>query len=367
MFSGNYYLALAKQNSALPPKKNSSVKNNIFENEIFVMQVGSGSFNLKTAMSAPKINIVDLFLASHDYVDDKITLTVKKSFYRAAGNSGHFEILVKEVGAGVYSSVYLNDASFLLLDDQISYQQKNLDHQRVFKVFHNQAYFKREALLVGSISHLAAKIESIKTKIISFKYFPGKTLEQILTDYEKQKKLLDQDQQQTLCHNIFTAWYQQVYQCDIVHRDLSPRNIIVADNFECKIIDFGNAKFFNEKIKMNGITYEYAAPEMFDSIDDDKKDTTTVATDIRSMAHIFGRIFGHQLQAPTYHEEWQALITKFQFNSLTHKMPEPIANFLNEMLQAESGEIDYFYNSAETIFQTQDAEKQQRSFSIVTS
>lgn len=71
----------------------------------------------------------------------------------------------------------------------------------------------------------------------------------------------------------------------IIHSDLKPQNIMLDQNFNLRVIDFGNARFSTSPNKPSlsaGGTYEYMPIEYFP-----KRDTVDFATDIWSVGYIY--------------------------------------------------------------------------------
>jgi serine/threonine protein kinase len=78
--------------------------------------------------------------------------------------------------------------------------------------------------------------------------------------------------------------YLQIYQKEIVHRDLKPANILLGDNDECKIADFGFAIKASELLKPSKYNVGsplYMAPESL------KRNEYSYKTDLWSVGVIF--------------------------------------------------------------------------------
>ena len=105
---------------------------------------------------------------------------------------------------------------------------------------------------------LGLKEWDANTYLILFEYFPGKPLDELL-----EKKSLNNRQKQKIFKQILLGT-SAAHQCNIIHRDLKPANIIIGDDEQTKIIDFGVAKFKDKNITLSKEiigTPPYMAPE----------------------------------------------------------------------------------------------------------
>lgn len=126
---------------------------------------------------------------------------------------------------------------------------------------------------------LGLKEWDANTYLILFDYFPGKPLDELL-----EKKSLNNRQKQQIFKEILLGT-SAAHQCNIIHRDLKPANIIVSDDGQTKIIDFGVSKFKDKNLTLSGEiigTPPYMAPELF--IEGAK--VADAKSDIYSLGHI---------------------------------------------------------------------------------
>lgn len=97
------------------------------------------------------------------------------------------------------------------------------------------------------------------TYLLLFEYFPGKSLDRILG-----ANLLKREQRRDIFRQTLVG-VADAHRCNVIHRDLKPANILVGDNGQVKLIDFGMSKFKDQRLtKGNEImgTVPYIAPEL---------------------------------------------------------------------------------------------------------
>ena len=115
-------------------------------------------------------------------------------------------------------------------------------------------------------------------------YIPGPTLEQVVAERGR----LQQNEAVSLAQQICEA-VQELHRLGILHRDLTPANIIVADD-GAHIIDLGIARPLTDTANRNRDTtalgtYGFASPEQYGF----------APTDVRSDIFSLGRILGFML------------------------------------------------------------------------
>jgi eukaryotic-like serine/threonine-protein kinase len=168
---------------------------------------------------------------------------------------GKYKIL-STIGSGGFGTVYLAEDTWI-------------DKRVALKVPHKQsvdfAELLREPRLLGSLSHpnivtilTAEKQENVFFIVMEF--VPGETLETVIVRDGALDLSRALDYTCQICNAVDHAHRQGV-----LHRDLRPSNVLVAENGMLKVADFGTSRFL--EIAAHGTTIigspPYMAPEQF--------------------------------------------------------------------------------------------------------
>jgi len=138
-------------------------------------------------------------------------------------------------------------------------------HQSLVKDEETKQRFLMEAQAVATLDHnnICTIYEVGETKderlYIAMAYYQGHTLkERIRKNNLKLDEIIDITSQ-------IASGLARAHKSKIIHRDIKPDNIIITENNEVKILDFGLAKLLdpNEKFRDNSIsgTLAYMSPE----------------------------------------------------------------------------------------------------------
>jgi serine/threonine-protein kinase len=168
---------------------------------------------------------------------------------------GKYKIL-KTIGSGGFGTVYLADDTWI-------------NKKVALKVPHKQGVdfgeLLREARLLAALDHpnivrivTADRQENVFFIVMDF--VPGETLEDVVSREGALDVALALDYTCQICNAIDHAHRQNV-----LHRDLRPSNILVAESGQLKVADFGTSRFL--EIAAHGSTVigspPYMAPEQF--------------------------------------------------------------------------------------------------------
>jgi len=168
---------------------------------------------------------------------------------------GKYKILAT-IGSGGFGTVYLAEDTWI-------------DKKVALKVPHKQGVdfgeLLREPRLLASLNHpnivtilTAEKQENVFFIVMEF--VPGETLESIIT----REGALDISRALDYTCQISNA-VDHAHRQGVLHRDLRPSNVLVAENGMLKVADFGTSRFL--EIAAHGTTVigspPYMAPEQF--------------------------------------------------------------------------------------------------------
>lgn len=145
-----------------------------------------------------------------------------------------------------------------------------------------------------------------------------------LADYVKKRKRLKLREAIDISIKILEA-LDSLNKIGIIHRDIKPQNIMIDENKEPKIIDFGLAKENFDKLMITGVTKPkvkgtpfYAAPEC--NPDSDEKPITS---DHRSDIYSVGKTLYYMVSGIPPH-----IMTPFNSKKIPKKLIQPLSKAL---------------------------------------
>lgn len=158
-----------------------------------------------------------------------------------------------------YKGVYI--ANHLYLGKKIFLKSLNTENLPDIKIIER---FKTEAKLLAKLEHPnIIKVFDFGTYqnnfYISFEYFESKNLR-----YYVSKGSLNNKEKRDIAFQIYDA-INYAHKNNIVHRDIKPENILIGNDFNTKVTDFGLAFSLTDSLKTGELsilgTPSYMAPE----------------------------------------------------------------------------------------------------------
>ena len=186
--------------------------------------------------------------------------------------NNHTQYIIKrKLGEGGMGIVYL--AEDTLLERLVAVKELNIAAVPVSEQVGNR--FQQEALALArlnhpNITHLYAFLPKEDTYWMVMEYVNGKTLEEWL-------HISGSVQPHVACSivvQVLDGLYH-AHRKGIIHRDLKPANVMISEEGEVKIMDFGIARIRNsQRMTMHGKsvgTLEYMAPEQIQGKEGDER------------------------------------------------------------------------------------------------
>ena len=188
--------------------------------------------------------------------------------------------IIRSIGEGGMANVYLGYDTILDRNVAIKVLRGDLSNDEKFV-----RRFQREALSASSLAHpniveMFDVGEDDGTYYIVMEYVDGKTLKQLL---KKRGSLTISEALDIMCQ--LTDGMAHAHDSYIIHRDLKPQNIMIKDDGQIKITDFGIAMALNatQLTQTNSVmgSVHYLPPEQASG------KGCTIKSDIYSMGIIF--------------------------------------------------------------------------------
>ena len=191
---------------------------------------------------------------------------------------GKYE-LYRKLGAGATSTVYLGFDPFAQREVAIKVATPDVLADPEKRTLYSR-FFLNEASLVGKLNHphIAQIYDAVVAEDLCYvvmEYVPGGTLEQFV----KPGKLLPVDKVVEIIFKCTRA-LNFAHRLGITHRDIKPANILLTDDGEIKISDFGAAltSEHNDITQVSGVGSPcYMSPEQVQEVPLDQR------TDIYSL------------------------------------------------------------------------------------
>ena len=196
--------------------------------------------------------------------------------------------IIRSIGEGGMANVYLGYDTILDRNVAIKVLRGDLSNDEKFV-----RRFQREALSASSLAHpniveMYDVGEDDGTYYIVMEYVDGKTLKQLL---KKRGSLTISEALDIMCQ--LTDGMAHAHDSYIIHRDLKPQNIMIKDDGQIKITDFGIAMALNatQLTQTNSVmgSVHYLPPEQASG------KGSTIKSDIYSMGIIFYELLSGSL------------------------------------------------------------------------
>lgn len=227
---------------------------------------------------------VEKLLASDERAEtlfDSFSLVAKKEFL-ATDKIGNYQIL-KKIGEGGMGAVYLAARA----DIQQKVALKIIRHGADSEVILRR--FRREQEILAALEHpniarlIDVGVSGEGIPFLAMEYVEGEDLTAF-----SQRKNLSVNEKLILFRKVCEA-VSYAHSRLVVHRDLKPSNIVVNEQGEPKLLDFGISKLISETespadkgtvTSLGMLTPNYASPEQF------RGETVSTSTDVYSLGVI---------------------------------------------------------------------------------
>eukprot|EP00826_Nyctotherus_ovalis_P032177 TRINITY_DN25971_c0_g1_i2.p1 TRINITY_DN25971_c0_g1~~TRINITY_DN25971_c0_g1_i2.p1 ORF type:complete len:331 (+),score=70.67 TRINITY_DN25971_c0_g1_i2:132-1124(+) len=241
-----------------------------------------------------------------------------------------FQPIEYEIGSGRFSVVH----RVIRLRYNTSYAIKftyksTIESQGYLK----QPFVEREALLAVSHKNIVKMFHSFSDKDVYYfvlEYVPNGDLKAF---YEKKNSDPKHDMKRRHMLEIIDA-LEHLYKLQIVHRDLTPENILLDANYSVKVIDFGAARFIDDAslVKTGGIKQTYVGKPYYQSPEIVKGEKVSMGSDLWALGCLLFAMFVGK--SPFYDEDINKSderVTKGEFEC-PKEIPEDAVDLIKQLL-----------------------------------
>lgn len=291
------------------------------QNDLLKKLCGDDSFLLEEVQSLLDSHNSTEKIIEKNAFDFRLLTDIQSTNYEGI-EFGHYKI-ISEIGHGGMGAVFLaerNDGEF---DQQVALKivRQTVVTQDI------ERYFRRERQILASLNHpnIAKLLDGGVSKrgepYLAMEYIKGKPFLEFAENIsinDKLKLFLK------VCHAVSFAHRNLV-----IHRDIKPSNILVTQDGEPKLLDFGLAKIedanFSTDITQTAfraLTPAYASPEQL------KGEAITTASDIYSLGVVFYELLTGDKPFHFEGKSLQKIINTLSYSE--PQMPSTITNFQNQ-------------------------------------
>ena len=223
----------------------------------------------------------------------------------------HYEI-IDQLGAGAYGVVVCARDTSIEDDENNLFAIKKIEKAFEHRVFSMRTL--RELKIQRILQHenvLAIKTILLPKSLQDFNelYVVMELMETDLTTVIKSGQELSDEHIQFFLYQILRG-LKYVHSCNILHRDLKPRNLLVNSNCDLKLCDFGLARSNINSLMTSSatltdyvVTRWYRAPEVIYS-----QRQYTAAVDVWSVGCIFAELIRRRPLMPASNEQEQMMM-----------------------------------------------------------
>ena len=167
--------------------------------------------------------------------------------------------LEKKIAKGHFGKVYLG--KYYYFDEEIKVAVKVLNKEKLDRMQNENVDYNKEIEILENTNHRYI-IKYYDTQIINnhiymiFEYAPKDLFTRIREDFSSHDALRYLKQ--------VTKAVQYLHKKNIMHRDIKPENVLLNEDDNCKLCDFGYSTFFVKGTYLNDFvgTVHYMAPEI---------------------------------------------------------------------------------------------------------